>query len=61
VLDLAGHGHSGTSRPQYAMSSFGEDVRAVVEATGSRRVILIGHPMGGSVIAEAARLTPDGG
>lgn len=41
------------------MSSFGEDVRAVTEATGSRSVILIGHSMGGSVIAEAARLMPD--
>ena len=59
MLDLGGHGHSGTSRPQYIMPSFGEDVRAVVEATGSRRVILIGHSMGGSVIAEAARLMPD--
>jgi pimeloyl-ACP methyl ester carboxylesterase len=40
------------------MRAFGEDVKAVIEATGSRRVILIGHSMGGSVIAEAARLMP---
>ncbi|OGV44881.1 MAG: alpha/beta hydrolase [Lentisphaerae bacterium GWF2_57_35] len=59
ILDLAGHGHSGLSRTKYAMSSFGEDVRAVTETTDSRRVILIGHSMGGSVIAEAARLMPD--
>lgn len=59
VLDLAGHGNSGMSRTKYTMGSFGEDVRAVTEATGSRRVILIGHSMGGAVIAEAARLTPD--
>jgi len=58
MLDLAGHGHSGTSRSQYTMRAFGEDVRAVTEATGSRRVILIGHSMGGSVIAEAARIMP---
>jgi len=58
VLDLAGHGHSGMGRTKYTMVAFGEDVRAVVEATGSRRVILIGHSMGGSVIAEAARLMP---
>ena len=56
VLDLAGHGHSGSTRSKYTMKSFGEDVQAVTEATGSRRVILIGHSMGGSVIAEAARL-----
>jgi len=35
VLDLAGHGHSGMSRTKYTMSSFGEDVRAVTESTGS--------------------------
>ncbi len=59
VLDLAGHGHSGMSRTKYTMGAFGEDVRAVAEAVGSPRVILIGHSMGGSVIAEAARLMPD--
>jgi pimeloyl-ACP methyl ester carboxylesterase len=58
MLDLAGHGHSGTTRSQYTMRAFGEDVRAVTQATGSRGVILIGHSMGGSVIAEAARLMP---
>jgi pimeloyl-ACP methyl ester carboxylesterase len=58
MLDLAGHGHSGTTRSQYNMRAFGEDVRVVTESTGSRRVILIGHSMGGSVIAEAARLMP---
>jgi len=58
TIDLAGHGHSGTSRTQYTMRAFGEDVQAVVEAAVSDRVILIGHSMGGSVIAEAARLMP---
>lgn len=58
VLDLAGHGHSGMNRTKYTMSDFGEDVRAVAEATDSRRIVLIGHSMGGSVIAEAARLMP---
>jgi pimeloyl-ACP methyl ester carboxylesterase len=53
VLDLAGHGHSGTSRTRYTMKAFGEDVQAVIQAAGSRRVILIGHSMGGSVIAAA--------
>ena len=58
VLDLAGHGHSGLSRSKYSMAAFGEDVKAVTEAVGGSRVILIGHSMGGSVIAEAARLMP---
>lgn len=59
VLDLPGHGHSGSTRVHYTMKAFGEDVQAVTEATGSRSVILIGHSMGGSVIAEATRLMPN--
>jgi pimeloyl-ACP methyl ester carboxylesterase len=58
VLDLAGHGHSGSERSRYTMRAFGEDVRAVTEAADGQNVILIGHSMGGSVIAEAARLMP---
>lgn len=58
LLDLAGHGHSGIARTKFTMRAFGEDVRAVTEASGSHKVILIGHSMGGSVIAEAARLMP---
>lgn len=58
VLDLAGHGHSGMNRATYTMKAFGEDVRAVADATGSSKFILVGHSMGGSVIAEAARLMP---
>ncbi len=59
VLDLAGHGHSGLIRGRYTMRAFGEDVQAVTEATGSSTVILVGHSMGGPVIAEAARLMPE--
>ncbi|MBM9537126.1 alpha/beta fold hydrolase [Desulfobulbus alkaliphilus] len=59
TLDLAGHGHSGMNRTRYTMQAFGEDVQAVVETLDARRVILIGHSMGGSVIAEAARLMPE--
>ncbi len=59
TLDLAGHGHSGMTRSQYTMKDFGEDVHAVTKAVGDGDVILIGHSMGGAVIAEAARLMPD--
>jgi len=59
LIDLAGHGHSGTTREEYTMKAFGEDVRAVVEKTDSKNVILIGHSMGGTVIAEATSLMPN--
>lgn len=60
LVDLAGHGHSGSDRSRYTMKSFGEDVQAVVEkVAGETPVILVGHSMGGHVIAEAARLMPE--
>jgi pimeloyl-ACP methyl ester carboxylesterase len=59
TLDLAGHGHSGLGRQDYTLAAFGRDVQAVVEAVGAERVILVGHSMGGSVSAHAARLMPD--
>ncbi|MGD9950883.1 MAG: alpha/beta fold hydrolase [Desulfobulbus sp.] len=59
VLDLAGHGQSGMTRRCYSMHSFAEDVRAVTEAVGSKTVILIGHSMGGEIVAQAALMMPD--
>jgi pimeloyl-ACP methyl ester carboxylesterase len=58
TLDLAGHGESGRARKAWTIEAFGEDVRAVVEALGLDRVILVGHSMGGPVILEAARRLP---
>jgi pimeloyl-ACP methyl ester carboxylesterase len=58
TLDLAGHGHSGLSRKNYTMENFGKDVQAVAEASGGKQFILIGHSMGGIVIAEASSLMP---
>ncbi|MBL1213746.1 MAG: alpha/beta hydrolase [Ignavibacteriae bacterium] len=57
LIDLAGHGHSGISRDNYTMKAFGEDVKAVIDSTKSQNVILVGHSMGGGVIAEAALIT----
>jgi len=58
TVDLAGHGHSGTGREDYTMRSLGEDVRAVADTVGGDELILVGHSMGGLIIAEAARLLP---
>ena len=58
TVDMAGHGHSGAGRQEYTTRSFGEDVRAVADAVGGDQLILVGHSMGGLVIAEAARLLP---
>lgn len=57
-IDLAGHGKSGQGRKDWTMNAFGSDVATVVNKLGLQRVILIGHSMGGDVIAEAARQLP---
>ena len=59
AVDLGGHGESGLSRKDWTMAAFGGDVRAVVDALGLRKVVLVGHSMGGHVIVEAAQLMPD--
>jgi pimeloyl-ACP methyl ester carboxylesterase len=58
TLDLPGHGASGRERKEWTMAAFGADVKSVVEALHLKRVILVGHSMGGPVMLEAARLLP---
>lgn len=59
AIDLAGHGESGMNREKWTIEAFGEDVVAVVEKLGLKKVILVGHSMGGAVIIEAAKRMPD--
>lgn len=59
LVDLGGHGASGTGRTAWTMQAFGRDVLAVVEHLDLEAVILVGHSMGGPVIVEAATLMPD--
>ncbi len=54
-LDLAGHGASGHSRDRWTVAAFADDVVAVCDALAFDRIILIGHSLGGSVIALAAQ------
>lgn len=54
-VDLAGHGDSGVNRTRWTIDAFGGDVAAVVDALDLERPVLIGHSMGGDVIAETAR------
>jgi pimeloyl-ACP methyl ester carboxylesterase len=58
AIDLAGHGQSGQERRQWTMPAFGADVAAVTTHLGLDRVVLVGHSMGGPVVAEAARQMP---
>lgn len=55
-FDLAGHGESGKGRKDYTMAAFGGDVAAVAGKLGLKRIVLIGHSMGGPVSLEAEKL-----
>ena len=59
TLDLAGHGESGTDRAAMTIAAFAGDVQAVVDELRLRRVVLVGHSMGGPVVVEAARRLRD--
>lgn len=59
AIDLAGHGASGKGREAWTVQAFARDVQTVVERLKLKKVVLIGHSMGGPVILEAARLMPE--
>jgi len=59
TVDLAGHGNSSSSRHNYTINSFARDIQAVVEQEAIENIVLIGHSMGGSVVASTARLLPE--
>jgi pimeloyl-ACP methyl ester carboxylesterase len=59
ALDLVGHGLSGKHRAKWTVHAFAEDVRAVVDKLGLKKVILVGHSMSGPIILEADALMPD--
>ncbi len=58
ALDQAGHGESRTDRKGSTIGALAGDVETVVKDLGLKRVILIGHSMGGSVALAAAKRLP---
>jgi pimeloyl-ACP methyl ester carboxylesterase len=56
TLNLAGHGASERNRADWSMANYAADVAAVVHELPNRKVVLVGHAMGGIVVLEAARL-----
>src|SRR5918995_1735065 len=59
AVDLGGHGESGLGRDDWNLAAFGDDVVAVIDEVGARRVALVGHSMGGDAIVHAARRLGD--
>jgi pimeloyl-ACP methyl ester carboxylesterase len=58
TIDLGGHGESGLGRSYWTIYSFGNDVADVIKEQKLERVVLVGHSMGGDVIADAALALP---
>lgn len=59
ALDLAGHGGSGLVRKDYSIENFSGDVVTVINQLQLKKVILIGHSMGGAVVMETAIRLPN--
>ena len=58
TVDQAGHGASGKDRKTWTVEALAGDVESVVKDLGLKRVILVGHSMGGPVALLAARRMP---
>src|ERR1700730_5856371 len=58
TLDQAGHGESGKDRKVWSTAGLASDVEAVAKSLGLKRVILVGHSMGGPVALLAAKRMP---
>jgi pimeloyl-ACP methyl ester carboxylesterase len=54
TIDQAGHGESGKDRKKFTVSSLADDAVAVIKELGLKRVIVVGHSMGGPVALLAA-------
>jgi len=55
AIDLGGHGESGKDRKKWTVLGLAGDVQAVVRELGLKRVILVGHSMGGPIALEVAK------
>jgi len=58
TVDQAGHGESGKDRKVWSTAGLASDAEAVAKSLGLKRVILLGHSMGGPVALLAAKRMP---
>jgi pimeloyl-ACP methyl ester carboxylesterase len=58
AVDQAGHGESGKDRKEWTVQSLAADVESLVKSLGLKRVILVGHSMGGPIALAAAKRLP---
>jgi pimeloyl-ACP methyl ester carboxylesterase len=58
TLDLGGHGQSGRDRKMWTVAGFTDDVEAVIKKLELKRVVLVGHSMGGQIALATANRLP---
>lgn len=58
AVDQRGHGRSSKPDQGYDMATITDDLRAVVEASGFHRPVLVGQSWGGNVVIECAARFP---
>lgn len=58
MIDLRGHGESSKPPSGYGLKDYAADLCALIEASGSPRVILCGHSLGALTSLAAARRMP---
>jgi pimeloyl-ACP methyl ester carboxylesterase len=58
TIDQAGHGESGKDRKEWTVASLADDAASIVKELGLKRVVLVGHSMGGPVSLMAAKKLP---
>jgi pimeloyl-ACP methyl ester carboxylesterase len=59
AVDLAGFGESSNNRNDWTMENFSQDVVAVINKLGLKKVVLVGFSMGAPVVIETANRIPD--
>ncbi len=60
AIDLRGHGKSAAPRDNdYSVAAFANDVDAVMDAMKLKRIVLVGHSLGGAVAISYAGSHPD--
>ncbi|MCI0639373.1 MAG: alpha/beta hydrolase [Gemmataceae bacterium] len=59
AVDQAGHGESGKDRKMWSVAGLAGDVQTLITELGLKRVMLVGHSMGGPVSLAAAKRMPD--
>lgn len=59
LVDLGGHGESGTNRNSWKVEDFSNDVMAVLDSLNLNKIILVGHSMSGDIMLDIAYKIPD--